>query len=342
MMRWSPVLPAALVLTGCTGIFLPTEPDNTPEAVFDSFWSDFDEYYSYFREKGVDWDSVYATYRPRVTSTTGERELFTILTEMAAGFADGHVSLHSSFADWSYDGWLTRSPHNYYPEAVRRRLRGGGTPLGSGGMRAGLLDDQIGYLGIENFQDHGFDDAMDRAMKVLEGARALIVDVRFNGGGSDRNSDIVLGRFADRTRTYAWVEYRNGPRHDDFTAPRALTVQPDGRRRFTGPIAVLTNRGTFSTSEGFVLAMRTLPDVTVVGDTTGGGAGNPYWRELPNGWSFRLSRWRMTDIDGRSHEGVGILPDLPVWITDQDRADGVDTILEAAVTVLVDRLRVND
>jgi len=60
--------------------------------------------------------------------------------------------------------------------------------------------------------------------------------------------------------------------------------------RYTDPIALLTNRRTFSAAESFVLAMRTLPQVTIVGDTTGGGSGNPLHRELPNGWGLSVSR----------------------------------------------------
>ena len=85
-------------------------------------------------------------------------------------------------------------------------------------------------------------------------------------------------------------------------------LEPTGKRQFLGPVAVLTNRRTFSAAESFVLAMRTLPQVTLVGDTTGGGSGNPLFREMPNGWSLSVSRWLERAPDGTTHEGRGIGP----------------------------------
>lgn len=338
MIRTAAVLATAGLVSGCVSLFLPEEPVSTPEAVFDAFWWEFDKYYAFFGDKDVDWNSVYTAHRPDVSSTTPDAALFSTLVDMVEPFRDGHITLYSEFREWSYDGWRTRSPSNYFPEAVHRRLDGGGFTLTPGRIRAGMIGSRIGYVAIENFEGKGFGEAMDRALEELPAAEALIVDVRFNGGGSDLNSDAVLSRFADQKRVYAYVRYRNGPQHDDFTAPRPLTLEPGGRVRFPGPVAVLTNRGTFSTAEGFVLAMRVLPNTTVVGDTTGGGSGNPYWRELPNGWSVGLSRWRVESADGVPFEDIGIAPDLPIWITDEDRARGVDTILEAAVSLLIDRL----
>jgi hypothetical protein len=333
---------AVLILAGCASPFLPSEPRGTPEAVFDVYWSDFDAYYSFFPDKRVNWDSVRAVYRPRVNANTPNGELFSTLVAMAEGLQDGHITLYTPFRTWEYDGWRTRSPSNYFPEAVTRRLPSGGLALPDGKMRAGMVEPRIGYLAIGSFAGTGFDAARDRALETLRDADALIVDIRSNGGGSDLNSDVVQVRFADRDRVYAYVQYRNGPSHDDFTPLRAKTLSPAGLLRFTGPIALLTNRGVFSTAEAFTLAMRALPNVTVIGDTTGGGFGNPVWRELPNGWSFRLSRWRMLDAEKRSFEGTGVPPDVPLWITAEDRSDGVDTILEAAVRTLSGQLQAGE
>lgn len=99
-------------------------------------------------------------------------------------------------------------------------------------------------------------------------------------------------------------------------------------------MAVLTNRGVYSAAEDFVLAMRALPQVRTVGDTTGGGSGNPIARELPNGWVLHVPRWQVWAADGTFFEGVGLAPDLPVQMTDADRARGRDTILERALQII--------
>jgi carboxyl-terminal processing protease len=50
-------------------------------------------------------------------------------------------------------------------------------------------------------------------------------------------------------------------------------------------VVVLTSRSTASAVESFVMSMRVLPHTTIAGDATGGGVGDPVFRELPNGWT---------------------------------------------------------
>ena len=71
----------------------------------------------------------------------------------------------------------------------------------------------------------------------------------------------------------------------------------------------------------------------MIGDKTGGGSGLPFSSELPNGWSVRFSASPMFDSDMNQIE-FGIQPDIPVSITDEDRAKGIDTIIEAARKLL--------
>ncbi len=103
-------------------------------------------------------------------------------------------------------------------------------------------------------------------------------------------------------------------------------------------MAVLTNRGTFSAAESFVTAMAVLPDVLTVGDTTGGGAGNPIRRELPNGWTYRIPRAISSTIDGFYYEETGLPPDIPLGDADAALAQGRDLILERAIQELEARL----
>jgi carboxyl-terminal processing protease len=164
------------------------------------------------------------------------------------------------------------------------------------------------------------------------------VDVRDNPGGTDDVAEPIAARFYDQPRIFRTVRYRNGPAHDDFTEPRDDELEPAGARRFAGPVALLTNRGTFSSGETLVVALRTLPNVVIVGDTTGGGAGNPIHRELPNGWRYRVPRWVVFTADGFNYEGIGLPPDVALGDTDAALAAGHDLILETAMAALEVRL----
>ena len=80
--------------------------------------------------------------------------------------------------------------------------------------------------------------------------------------------------------------------------------------------------------------MKSLPNVTIVGDTTGGGCGLPFTSELPNGWRIRFSSCPITSPDGQLTE-FGVEPDVKVDMTDEDLARGHDTILDRAIELLI-------
>ena len=97
---------------------------------------------------------------------------------------------------------------------------------------------------------------------------------------------------------------------------------------------VLTNRHSYSATNDFVNIMRLLPQVTTLGDKTGGGSGLPFSSELPNGWSVRFSACPILDVD-KQHTEFGIEPDIPVSMTSEDISNGYDTLIEAALRILL-------
>lgn len=100
---------------------------------------------------------------------------------------------------------------------------------------------------------------------------------------------VIADRFAGKCRLYMVVRDRSGPGYDDFREPKYWHVDP-APRTFTKPAILLANRFSVSAAENFVLAMRVLPHVTVVGDFTSGCFADMAWFDLPNGWRFSLSR----------------------------------------------------
>jgi carboxyl-terminal processing protease len=176
--------------------------------------------------------------------------------------------------------------------------------------------------------------AIDVIINTLKDCKGIIVDIRNNGGGNDALGNIVAGRFADQPRVYSYVRFRSGPSHSDFTDYQANSIQPQGPRQYTKPVALLTNRLCFSSAEGTILMMRVLPNVTVIGDTTGGGSANPITLTLPNGWSYRVSRWIQYTAQKTIFEGTGLPPNIPLWISPADAIAGHDAILERAIQFL--------
>ena len=92
---------------------------------------------------------------------------------------------------------------------------------------------------------------------------------------------------------------------------------------------MLTNRQVFSAANEFTLYMKSLPNVKIVGDQTGGGSGMPFSSSLPCGWTVRFSAVPMYDTERQPTE-FGIAPDYRVDLTDDDFRRGRDTLIEFA------------
>ncbi len=315
----------------CTDIFFPPEPSNTPEDNFEIFWNDFDRYYPFFEYKHLQWDSIYRVKRPLITPATSDAELFTHLDDMIQYLRDGHADLQTGTSQSFFD-FAGKYPANQLaavPSYVTLRVK-------NKKLSYGMIGSDIGYLFIRSFGGTQPEfDQVDAILRELKShpLKGLIVDIRGNGGGSDTYSRQVAGRFADRASVYSYVRYKAGPAHNAFGEWIPKSIEPGGEH-FPGKVVVLTNRRVFSAAEDFLLAMRELPTVTVVGDTTGGGSGNPLQRFLPNGWRFRVPRWQQVDVRFVHYEGIGLYPDIPIWISPDDFAAGRDTILETAIEEL--------
>jgi C-terminal processing protease CtpA/Prc len=127
---------------------------------------------------------------------------------------------------------------------------------------------------------------------------------------------------------------KSGPGKDDFQGPQAAYAEPDKNQvKYTKKIAVLIDQGTFSAASFFALGAREIPNVILVGDSTGGGLGIPNGGQLPNGWTYRFSISRTLSPAGENFEN-GVPPDVKVLLKKSDRDQGIDTVIERAVEEL--------
>ena len=111
-----------------------------------------------------------------------------------------------------------------------------------------------------------------------------------------------------------------------------MYVEPSGS--FYGKkIILLTNRRVFSAANMFASAMSEQPQVTLVGDVTGGGGAGPIGGELPNGWLYRFSAVAFSNTKKEDIEN-GVMPDYRINITTKDESAKIDTILEKAIELL--------
>ena len=163
--------------------------------------------------------------------------------------------------------------------------------------------------------------------------RGLIIDVRNNGGGDLTNVEKIASRFTNEKVLVGYIQHKTGPGHSDFSSMEPRYLEPAASLRWQKPVVVITNRYVFSAANEFAMYMKALPQVRIVGDVTGGGAGMPFSSSLPNGWVVRFSAVPLYDAQGRSTE-FGVIPDTYVAIHDEHLKRGKDTIIEVARQLL--------
>ena len=311
-------------LTSCVD---EEEYADTIEGNFEALWRIFDEHYCFFAEKQVDWDAVRAKYARSVRGDLTRSQLFEVLTNMLSELRDGHVNLYSSFDVGRYWSWHENYPSNYSDSLINRYL---GTDYKiASSLRYKTLDDNIGYVRYAAFSSDIGEGNLDAVLMDFAPCRALIIDVRDNGGGLMTMAELLASRFTDEKLLVGYIRHKQGKGHNDFSDMEAQYLKPSKGMRWHKPVFVLTNREVFSAANEFVKYMKCCPHVTIVGDQTGGGAGLPFTSELPNGWTVRFSACPMYDRDRRSTED-GIAPDVPAALNSADFLRGRDTIIETA------------
>jgi len=309
---------------------------NDPELNFEYLWKTYDKNYALFEVKNIDWEALYNVYRPKVNAETTDNELFDIMSDLLGHLNDNHVWLRSKSLNRKYrSGLLGEIKMADFFTLLQEKYLNNNFQWHQCGMFSGWLTDSIGYFHIQHFTDYdGCAKAIDEIILKFEDSKGIIVDVRENYGGDDLLVKAIADRFADKKRLYQTAYLRNGNNHNDFSPPIYWYVEPNGSKQYLKPVILLTNRFSLSGAENFALAMRTLPNVTVIGEATSGSPGLVYRDGMPNGWSFKVSYGKYLDNTGFCWEGIGIPADIKVHLTNEDIDNGQEKVLDLAIELI--------
>jgi len=329
-------------LASCEKILLPETEENTVINNFEYFWQDYSDHYANFRVKDIDWQAQYDLYRPQLNENSTEEDLYNILVEMMDLLDDGHVSLFTGKPSLPFFGSgpafkiFQQGIDGFEMDVVRSYLEREINSINDDELVHGLLPDNIGYLYIGTmYEDLSFwEEAMDSIMEDLQDTRAIIVDLRDNGGGEDEAGRLIASYFTDSEAPYMKVRYKNGPNPNDFEAVREWSIAPSKGTPYTKPLVMLTDRYCISAGETFGLALKTLPQMIHVGDTTNAAFSDTVDRELPNRWQYRIPVAEVTDQNDVSWEGIGLIPDFVIRNEDAEVRNGIDRMLAKAIEVL--------
>ena len=325
----------ALGISSCRKTFFEPEPSAQPEAIFEDFRTSFQENYGPFSERGIDWQAQYDHFRPMVNANSTDDELHAIITQMIAPLNDGHVNITAP-------GRPVFNSNRYFNERIddalfnlqvikQHYLTAGFERAEEDDYVYGRMPNGIAYIYFRFVGSNW--NAMQEVLDKYPDAKGLVVDLRHNLGGDFTYAFSNMGRLTDRQRPVFRSQTKNGPAADAFTPWHQWHLQPDGAF-WNKKIIVLTDRYTISAGERATMAFRTLPNATLVGDTTNGAHSTMIGRELANGWKYTIATQKVLMPDGKSYEGIGIAPDILVRNDLKDLQNGKDAVLEKAIELL--------
>jgi len=317
-----------IIFSSCEEVFIDADPKNDPLVNFDFLWSEVDQKYSFFDFKKVDWDSVYNVYRPQVNSSTTREELFNVMANMLNTLRDGHVNLRSDFNISKYENWFLDYPANFEREMILYYYLGNDYKITGPLLHKEI--EGVGYVRYGSFQSIIGEDALDYVFTTYKNSKGIIIDIRGNEGGDPANGFKILERIIKDRKIIYRHAFKNGPAHNDFESFNDVYLEPDMEKiRYDKKVVVLTNRLVYSAANYFSAICRVY-GIMLIGDQTGGGGGAPAGSELPNGFHVNYSSSVCLLPDGYNIEG-GIPPDIKVDMTDEDKLNHIDTIIETAI-----------
>lgn len=206
-----------------------------------------------------------------------------------------------------------------------------------------LLDSGVGYVNIFSFSDNSLLavtlwERMIRAMQDQD-VTDIIIDMRTNGGG--------LGSLANNMSAYFFQEvfplgnssFWDDERGEFYADPENVRefVLPPEDLRFDGNVVILVGPDCVSACEFFSYNFTITDRATIIGHFPSGGLGGAVDSvAMPEDENFRFTQGRAVGPDGNIHiEGIGVVPDIRVPITEETLFDQEDAVLETAVAFLV-------
>jgi carboxyl-terminal processing protease len=305
----------------------------SPKGSLDVLARNLGRYYAHFPARpGLDWPAAVEAHRARFPEDVGAEAFAAAAKDLLARLEDPHVWIRVGAAPLVV-AWNPPVPRNVDFAVVAKSLEGA-RRIGRVGL-AGELPGEVGYLAVATLEGPAADfPPLAAALDERLDRRALVLDLRANGGGEETRALDLVSRLADKPRLYARRLVRTGAAPNDLGGAIEAWVRPREGKRFAGPIAVLVGPGCMSSGEGMAQMLRVLPNAVFVGKPTRGASGNPRRLPLPNGVDVWYSSWWNLLPDGTPTEGRGVVPDVAVV----HEGEG-DPTLAAALVALRERLR---
>jgi carboxyl-terminal processing protease len=183
---------------------------------------------------------------------------------------------------------------------------------------------EIGYFRLNVFLEPAkVMDAFGKAVTSCADCRGFILDIRGNPGGIGAMAMGLAGWFVSKSGERLGTLYLRNSTLNFVIYPRAET--------FNGPLAILVDGASASTSEILAGGLQDLGRAHIVGSRTAGAALPSVIEMLPNGDGFQYAVANYISEGGKVLEGRGVIPDTPAPPTREALLRHEDTALNAAI-----------
>jgi C-terminal processing protease CtpA/Prc len=240
---------------------------------------------------------------------------------------------------------------------------------GGGLLEFKWLDNQIAYVALNSFQDPKIDSLFIQKLPELYKAKGLIIDLRYNGGGSTdigtnileylTNDKVLYGsKSVTRNHIAAYKAWGVG-----LTAKDTATDKSDKKyflcannkyyydlgfdtdsiklkaKRIVVPTAILIGHNTGSSAEDFLIYADNQKHMIKIGENSFGSTGMPYSFDLVGGATARICTKKDTYPNGKEFVGYGVKPDIEVIPTVNDYIEKKDPVITKAVEYLKTKIK---
>jgi carboxyl-terminal processing protease len=171
---------------------------------------------------------------------------------------------------------------------------------------------------------------LTRAVETVADCEGIVLDVRGNPGGVGAMVMGFGGYFVDSAVSLGTMKTRDLTLNFGIN-PRRMQVNGRDTGPFKGPVAILVDAMSASTSEIFATGMQRIGRVRVFGERSAGAALPALMHALPSEDVFVHAVADFRDPAGSRIEGAGVIPDEIVPLTQADLSKNVDAPLQAAV-----------
>jgi hypothetical protein len=176
------------------------------------------------------------------------------------------------------------------------------------------LDGGLAYVRFDFFADPQYaQETAAGAMRFAEGAKGLIIDLRYNNGGVLEMAQFLMSYLYPAGKEQKFFDYNYKDHGVRVERSQWNLAAVPGQRSADIPVVVLTGSTSFSSAEWMAFSLQRLGRATVIGERTAGGAHPVTSVPIDDRFMLQTPFGQIRDpVNGQDFEGVGVSPDIAV------------------------------